>query len=254
MATIITSSVVEAAVELGRSRTPCFPCREDKAPAISSGFRGASADERIIRAMWTRHPGPLVGIPTGAASLIDVLDIDPKNGGDKWLDANSAHLPRTLSWRTRSAGRHFIFRHDPQIRCSAGRIAPGIDVRGDGGYVIFWPAAGLPLVEDAPIARWPFWLRDLALRRPASTPKVVARVPDNRSIRAILAVVRKAPPGTRNSAAFWAACRLGEMAKTGLISMVEAEALVADAAMDAGLPEREARDTAASGVRTGARA
>jgi hypothetical protein len=34
---------------------------------------------------------------------------------------------------------HFFFQHAPGLRCSRGLIAPGVDVRADGGYVIWWP-------------------------------------------------------------------------------------------------------------------
>src|SRR5262249_19890833 len=43
-------------------------------------------------------------------------------------------------------------------RCSASKIARGIDVRAAGGYIIWWPAAGMPMLCDAPLAQWPRWL------------------------------------------------------------------------------------------------
>jgi hypothetical protein len=56
-----------------------------------------------------------------------------------WWFSHRDRLPLTRVHRTRSGGLHLIFRHVPDVRCSAGRIAPGIDVRGDGGYIIWWP-------------------------------------------------------------------------------------------------------------------
>ena len=75
-----------------------------------------------------------------------------------WWASHRDRLPVTRVHRTRSGGLHLVFQHAPDIRCSAGRIAPGIDVRGNGGYVIWWPATGLPVLSNAPFAPWPDWL------------------------------------------------------------------------------------------------
>src|SRR5262249_16654349 len=107
-----------------------------------------------------KHSGwPLIGFPTGEASGIDVLDIDPR--GRDWYDQNFDALPTTRAHLTQR-GLHLLFKHADGLRCSAGRIAPGIDVRADGGYAIWWPREGLP-VEDHPICEWPDWLLKEAL-------------------------------------------------------------------------------------------
>ena len=51
-----------------------------------------------------------------------------------------------------------MFAHTAGLRNSTSRLAPGCDVRADGGYIIWWPAAGLPVLSDAPPAQWPNWL------------------------------------------------------------------------------------------------
>src|SRR5690349_20251312 len=61
-----------------------FPCAENKLPAISkqkggNGFHDASADPDTIARLWRRGPGDLIGVRTGAASGIDVLDVDRKH-------------------------------------------------------------------------------------------------------------------------------------------------------------------------------
>src|SRR5213078_1384125 len=95
--------------------------------------------------MWRRYPGPLVGAPTGDSSGIDVLDIDARHGGARWLTEHRDRLPATRVHRSRDGGLHYFFQHEPGVRCSAGRIAPGVDVRAAGGYIIWWPAAGFPV-------------------------------------------------------------------------------------------------------------
>src|SRR5262249_6403404 len=101
---------------------------------------------------------PLVGFATGATSNIDVLDIDPN--GRKWFDLNFDALPTTRAHSTQR-GLHLLFKHAPGLRSSSNKIAPGIDVRADGGYAVWWPREGLP-IEDAPICEWPEWLLEQA--------------------------------------------------------------------------------------------
>jgi hypothetical protein len=59
------------------------------------------------------------------------------------------------------------------LRCSASKIAPGVDVRADGGYVVWWPREGLRVVSDAPVAHWPEWLLGLARGGSGERPTVV---------------------------------------------------------------------------------
>jgi hypothetical protein len=142
-----------------------------------------------------------------------------------------------------------LFRHRPGIRCSAGRIAPGVDVRGDGGYLIWWPAAGLAVLRDAPLAPWPEWLRVKlsSLQRPR-IPHIT--VPDDHALARLVRLVAGAREGERNDLTYWAACRAGEMVASGLLGAETAAAVIAEAATRAGLPRAEAERTACSGIRT----
>ena len=133
------------------SELASFPCNEDKRPLVQHGFKNAR------RAAWQ---SPLVGVPTGEANGFDVLDVDLPEGL-AWYDANFADLPLTQAHETESGGLHLLLRHAPGLRCSAGRIAPGVDVRADGGYIIWWPRQGLPM-ECWPLREWPGWLLEEA--------------------------------------------------------------------------------------------
>ena len=157
-------SPLDEALSLASSNIPCFPCLADKRPATPNGFYDATSNPAEVAELWHRYPGTLVGIPTGESTGLDVLDIDPRHGGHLWTEKNHSCLSNTLTFETRSGGRHFYFEHATGLGCSAGKIAPGVDVRADGGYVIWWPTAGLPIVSNADIAPWPVWLLDL-LRR-----------------------------------------------------------------------------------------
>jgi hypothetical protein len=149
--------------------------------------------------------------------------------------------------RTRSGGLHFLFQHEAGLRCSAGRIAAGIDVRASGGYVIWWPAAGLPVLADEQCSPWPRWL--VAPER-RGRPETRTVVPDDRALARLVRAIVTARPGERNNLTYWAACRAGEMVASGLLHSATAAAVIAEAAIRAGLPASEATRTAWSGIRT----
>jgi len=193
---------------------------------------------------------PLIGIATGSASDIDVLDIDTKPEARGWWVQHRARLPLPRTHRTRSGGLHLLFRYAGGLRNSAGKIARGIDTRVDGGYIVWWPTAGFPVLCDAPIAPWPQWLLDL-LKPKAAAPLPRAMIPDDIQINRILKRIAMAQEGERNSLAFWGACRLGEMTATGLLSESNAIAMIVDAAVSTGLPYREALSAAQSGLQRG---
>jgi Bifunctional DNA primase/polymerase, N-terminal len=148
---------LDVALGLG---VPAFPCRSDKAPTCPHGFRDATANPLGLRDLWRRHPGPLVGVPTGEASGIDVLDIDAPRHPEaaNWFAARRDRLPETRIHRTRSGGLHVLFRHAGGLRSWAGRPVPGVDGRADGGHVVWWPVDGLPIRSPGPPAPFPRWL------------------------------------------------------------------------------------------------
>jgi Bifunctional DNA primase/polymerase, N-terminal len=135
---------------------PIFPCHENKRPACEHGFKAAVADEAGIEASWRRTDAPLIGVATGASSGIAVVDIDPRNGGRKWLDANHHRLPMTRTHQTRGGGLHLIYRHAPGLRCR--QIAPGVDLKADGGYVVWWCAHGGQVLVLALVTELPHWI------------------------------------------------------------------------------------------------
>lgn len=245
----------DRALALARGGTPVFPCKEDKRPACPNGFKDASADPDEVRRLWRRYPGPLIGVPTGGASGLAVLDVDVRHGGDAWLHDNFDALGRTRVHATRSGGFHLVFQHKAGLRCSAGRIAPGVDVRAEGGFVIWWPGAGLGVLDDAPSAPWPAWLslqlcrrEDKPVRRNSAGANHSIRVMGYRALEGVLRAVADAPEGRRRNVAFWAACRLGEQVSIGVMDAHQAIDLVVRAAEQAGLEHAEARRAAREGV------
>ena len=103
--------------------------------------RVASADE--IRAWYQRWPQANVGIVTGAVSGLVVVDVDPAHGGRDSvaaLEARHGPVPATVESVTGGGGRHLYFRHPGGAVHNRVGVELGIDVRGDGGYVVAPPS------------------------------------------------------------------------------------------------------------------
>jgi Bifunctional DNA primase/polymerase, N-terminal len=227
---------------------PCFPCHADKTPATPGGYKKATTDRKAVAELWRRYPAPLIGVPTGENSGLDVLDIDPRHGGDRWFSQHKARLPITRVHQTRSGGFHLFFRHESGVRCSTGRIAAGVDVRAEGGYVIWWPGVGLPVTSDMPVAPWPNWLRhQLSHSRCQITSRIT--VPDGHALTRLVRLIAGAREGERNNLTYWAACRAGEMVASGLLDPDAAAAVIAESATRAGLPRGEAERVAWNGIK-----
>jgi hypothetical protein len=244
-------SPLAAAIELGAKGVPCFPCATNKRPTCPDGFYSAETDADALRELWAKYPGLLIGARTGAASGLAVVDIDAKHvNGIDWLKSNERRLPRTRVHGTRSGGYHLLFCHADGLNCTVSRIARGVDTRADGGYVIWWPAAGLPVVCDAPFAPWPHWLTK-ALKPKQQPVLKCSRVVTPGAIAGLVRFVAGIREGERNVATYWAACRAGELVAQGLIDPGFAEALIVEAATRTGIKTAEAKRTVLNGIAAG---
>jgi Bifunctional DNA primase/polymerase, N-terminal len=246
--------MLSSALNLAADGLPVFPCAiSTKRPTTPHGFKDAHTDPDEIQRLWHDHPGGLIGIATGAISGFDVLDIDAKHqkAGDWWRD-HRGRIPQTRIHRTRSGGLHLLFEHNAIVRCSAGRIALGIDTRADGGYIIHWPSSGLPVLSDAPLARWPSWLLKEFLQKSPPRPPSPSNAIIDRSIgwlRGLVRSVAGASEGQRNSILFWASCRAGEAVRDGKAAEDFVIDVLLRAAAHAGLSRLEAQRTIYSGMR-----
>ena len=244
-----------------------------KQPLTRHGVHDASLEERQIRWWWLRWPEANVGIATGATSGLTVVDVDLDRGGPESLETirTCGHrLPSTLRAETGGGGFHLFYRQPLGVTVSntAGRLPnvagalPGIDLRGDGGYVVAPPsrhASGRyyrwrPRQPTEP-ALLPEWLW------PRPPPPVSTIAPRSRSAGASpyghaalireLYAVRRLVEGQRNDGLNRAAFCLGTLVTGGeLAEETVFEELLA-AAMAVGLSETEARATIRSGLRAG---
>jgi hypothetical protein len=115
-----------------------------KHPRIREWHNRAITDEATIRAWFTRRGGSSnVAIATGAESGIIVIDIDGEEGGDSFaiLETNLGAAPHTVEAISGSGSRHIFLKHPGgRVQNSAGKLAPHVDVRGDGGYIVVEPS------------------------------------------------------------------------------------------------------------------
>ena len=140
-----------------------------KHPVAHNGVKSATRDKRGIN--LTFKPGNNVGIATGAPSGIWVLDIDGSAGEASLLALQEKHgeLPATLEHRT-GRGRHLIFDlGGEKIKNSVKRLGDGLDVRGDGGYIVAAPSLHVSgtayrMGQGEPVEA-PDWLLDLVRRQ-----------------------------------------------------------------------------------------
>lgn len=127
---------------LGWSVFPLMPGDKRPYPG-SNGFKDATNDPEKVAAIWRKYPNANIGLACGAASGVWVVDIDVdeekgKNGFKTLADCGIP-LPETLFQSTPRGGRHLFFTSNAEIR-NQQDVLPGIDIRGDGGYIVLAPS------------------------------------------------------------------------------------------------------------------
>jgi hypothetical protein len=172
-ASAAVSPIQKAAILYAKRGWPVFPLNGKQPFAGSRGFKDASTRWELIP-KWPE--GCNIGIATGSGLV--VLDVDPEHGGEDTLrELQQKHgVVRTAAVETGSGGSHLYFTARGKVPCSAGRLGPGLDVRGDGGYVVAPPSVHpngkryewyLP-PSEVPISPMPSWLTEqVDTRRPA---------------------------------------------------------------------------------------
>jgi putative DNA primase/helicase len=188
-----------ALAELGFATFPC----DKKRPLTARGVLDASADAEQVEKWWEKHPAANIGLSTNGLVAIDV-DVDGAGNANPWL-ANEpdklldlAAAPMSLTPR---GGRHYLFRQPEGWRLgnTASKIAPHVDTRANGGYIIVapstidgkpyrWAAGELDLRPDE-LPLPPAWLLDLLNPTRQREPR-----------SAVAPAANRIPDGQRNSA------------------------------------------------------
>jgi archaellum biogenesis ATPase FlaH len=135
-----------------------FPLNGKVPFAGTKGFLDGTIDPKEIEAFWHQYPSANVGIVTGSKSGIFVVDIDGDAGAQSWKDYETAYGKErtTLESQTRR-GRHLYFAQPigiPVRNQASGELGTGVDVRGDGGYVVAPPSIHPEDVEGKNPYRW----------------------------------------------------------------------------------------------------
>lgn len=180
---------------------------------VPRGVLEATTDEATIGQWWAVYPDANIGIGTGDVSRIVVLDVDAGHGGADTLDnlvRIHGELPETWSVQTGGGGLHAWFRMPLlDVRNSAGAIGPGIDVRGNGGYVVAPPS----LHASGRKYRWDDVLHPTKVELAEVPDWLVRRMVPIGFLRSVSAPLPKQiAEGTRNT---WMASVAGSMRRKG---------------------------------------
>lgn len=252
-----------------------FPVSRNKVPCIKGGAHAASRDWDQIDAWDDKFPNANIAIACGEINGICVLDVDNPAGIESleriWA-AGFERFARTVTARSARGGLHYYFiQPNIKLKNRAGMIAPGLDIRTDGGSIIAPPSEtehgryewiNSPdewnhdgIVIPAPM---PEWLRQKASAERPPNPVAMRRnasrsfdAPSPKILDMQEAELRKAMPGSRNHALNKAAFVFGQFIAANLISTGEAMRRLMAAALSVGLHQIEAEKTIQSGLRAG---
>lgn len=201
----------------------------------------ATTDPDVLRTAWEATAWN-IGLATGPSRLI-VVDLDvPKPGTSdpdgmtalaELADRLDVTVPATYCVTTPRGGRHLYFRAPPgvHLRNTKGTLAPNIDTRAEGGYVVapgsVLPHGGYELADESDPAELPAWLVQACLaHRPTTAASVRATTsrglakPDAwaaSALRGECERIQRAEPGSHNDVLSSAAYRIGRLVGAGLL-------------------------------------
>jgi Bifunctional DNA primase/polymerase, N-terminal/AAA domain len=277
---------LQAALSYAERGWLVFPVHPaDKTPVTDNGLHDATQDEETIRQWWARWPGAMVAVQTGPASGIWALDLDID--AEEKIDGVTAFaalakskepIPETFRTRTPRGGSHLFFAWHDGVRNSASQIAPGVDVRGLGGYCVLPPSTMADgkryqclgdVCPDLPAA--PQWLIDLLTANNNAAPSVDPQLANFARAAAgqrsngggngkgygatalddECAKVANAPKGQRNHALNRAAFNLGQLVGGNVLAESDVRAQLLDAASACGLVQDDGRAAALATISSG---
>lgn len=204
-----------------------------KHPRTRHGLTEATTNPSAIRAWWRTWPDANIGLRTGRLSGLVVVDVDPGHGGEESLaelERRYGPLPETMAARTGGGGRHLLFQHPGGLIRNKVQVAglPGLDVRGDGGYIVAPPSthiSGRPYrwepgsdLERVSLAPLPGWLGEFLQASPAWPGTRTS----HETWRALVA--EGAVEGTRNTSV---AALAGHLLRRGIDPLVTLELIQA---------------------------
>lgn len=199
-----------------------------KHPRTINGFKAATTNLDMINRWWKIWSDANVAIATGKESGFVVLDVDPRHGGEDSLDLlinQYGPLPNTIEAITGGGGRHILFKNPGHIK-NRTNILPGLDVRGEGGYIAVapslhacgkryeWELSSRPL--EVSLSDMPEWLLQILVEPMKGKP---AKKPESHWIKMIQGVGE----GERNMSA---ASLAGYLLRHGIAASIAYELML----------------------------
>lgn len=168
-----------------------------KHPLTVHGLKDATDNPDLVAEWLARWPLMNLAVVTGEDSGIVVVDVDGDEGVASMAEFD-ARMPRTLMAKS-PHGWHLYFAHDGTHTPNRGRFLPGVDIRGDGGYVLLAPSRlgdgdDYRWLREMPLSDFPRWLLAEADGRAARRTSAV-RFDDG----AVTAARADAPPWIREA-------------------------------------------------------
>lgn len=135
-----TDFLLQAALEYAGMGYSVFPCiRGEKKPLTPNGCLDATTNEDQIIEWWEQNVFANIGISTKGLLVVDIDGSD-----NEWLTNPEImeSLSQGIMSQTPSGGRHFIFKQpsEANLKNTTGKLAPKVDTRADGGYIIAPPS------------------------------------------------------------------------------------------------------------------
>ncbi len=204
-------SLMWQALSLARLGWPIIPlhyctssgtcsCGKESCPSVAkhpltiSGCKDATTDPVSICSWWQKWPLANVGVGTGSPSGLIVVDIDPRHGGDKSWQAFQTRnsIPKTQTVRTGGGGLHFYFKAPKQVIKNRANLLPGVDIRGEGGYVVAPPSVH----KTGTIYSWD---GDFDLLKLAELPTLLIELIESPRMLLQSSIDESIPEGARNT-------------------------------------------------------
>ncbi len=152
-----------------RQRSHCE--RTAKHPRTKNGLKDATVDTAVIKSWWRKWPRANIGVRTGTGLMVLDVDVGERHGDETLadLEARYGKLKPTLTVLTGGGGMHLYFSTTRPVQSTVGDethgLGPGLDTRGEGGYVIAPPAThksgnayAWDLGQGTKVEKLPKWL------------------------------------------------------------------------------------------------
>lgn len=225
-----------------------FPVKKQgKSPLCPHGFNDASADKVVLQEWNKQFPDCNIGMPTGAINNIFVVDVDGKSGAQSITALENAYGKLNAPTVSTGKGKHLYFKmpEDIAINCSVRTVAPGIDIRGNGGYVVAPPSIhsngnryqweNFDFSQGFPTA--PEWLINLITN------------PTESNFKDLLEEIATASEGMRNTTLLGNAIKICNSANKQFLDIESVKNDIIDAGIASGLSRAESGRTVNNAMR-----